>query len=206
MLATGHVGVHLTWLRVDALEAIASRRSIGRLGPPGPTSEQLDKLLLAGASAPDHCELRPFRFVVLEGPAKDAFGEVLVAAYDARTAEPVPAKREKERTKLGRAPLVIVVGAARLEDEKVPWDEQLAAAAAACENILLAATGMGYGSMWRTGDPSYDPMVKKALGLDEHDAIVGFLYIGSALPGTPRPVRQPTTEGLVWHWAPPAGA
>ena len=43
----------------------------------------------------------------------------------------VPAKEEKERTKLGRAPLVIVVGAVHRGDDTVPFVEQFAAAAAA---------------------------------------------------------------------------
>jgi len=193
---------------VDALAAIASRRSTGRLGPPAPSGEHLDSILQAGASAPDHGELRPFRFILLHGPGKDAFGEVLAAAYDARCAAarqaPVGAKREKERTKLGRSPLVIVVTVERQPSDKIPWEEQQAAGAAACENILLAATALGYGSMWRTGEPTYDRMVKQALGLGPDDAVAGWLYLGSFIPGTPRATRQPTTEGLVSEWAPPA--
>ena len=147
-----------------------ARRSTGRLVAPAPAGDDLRTILGAAAAAPDHEQLRPFRFTVLEGGAKDAFGEVLAVAYDARCAaagaDPVPAKREKERTKLGRAPLVLVVSAVRQPSTAVPWEEQLAATAAAAENACLAATALGYGSMWRTGDPSYDPNVKAAVGLD----------------------------------------
>ena len=34
--------------------------------------------------------------------------------------------------------------------------EQLLAAGAATQNILLAAHAMGFGAMWRTGDGAYD--------------------------------------------------
>lgn len=187
---------------MDALDAIFNRRSTGRLAEPAPDAEEVELLLLAAAAAPDHGCLRPFRFVVLEGEAKDRFGQILAAAYIARCeaidAAPDPAALEKERTKLGRAPLVIVVAAVRQEARKVPWEEQEDAAAAAAQNILLAATALGYGSMWRTGEPAYDPVVKRTIGLGPDDAIVGFLYIGTA-PRDPE-TRAPDLDGLVIEW------
>ncbi len=79
-----------------------------------------------------------------------------------------------------------------------------AATAAACQNALLAATALGYGSMWRTGDCCYDEPVKAALGLSERDAIVGFLYLGSATPeaAAAKPPKVADLEGLVTHWSP----
>jgi len=193
---------------MDALEVLFARRSSGRLVAPAPTPADLQTILRAAAAAPDHERLRPFRFTVLSGAALDAFGQVLADAYDARCAaagtEPVAAKRDKERTKLGRAPLVLVVSAVRRPPGKVPWDEQLAAAAAAAQNACLAATALGYGSMWRTGDPSYDPNVKAALGLDQADAIVAWLYLGSFRQGVAPPPNDPNLDGLLLPW-PPAG-
>lgn len=192
---------------MDALEAIFSRRSTGRLVEPAPSGNDLDRILKAAAAAPDHGELRPFRFVVLAGEAKDAFGSVLADAYAQRCrgagTTPTEGQRTKERTKLGRAPLVVVVGAVRRDTELIPWEEQMAAVAAAAENALLAATTLGYGSMWRTGDVAYDPQVKAALGFGELDAIVGFLYFGTPDEGAERPPRQPAVEGLVEWWSPP---
>jgi nitroreductase len=191
---------------VNALDAIFARRSIGRLTVPAPTADELETILRAGAAAPDHQSLRPWKFVVLDGKAKDAFGEVLGEAYKQRCADcdkdEVPAKLEKERTKLGRAPLVIVVGAVHRDEPKVPFIEQFAAAAAAAQNMLLAATALGYGSMWRTGDPAYDEHVKAALGLHEADAIVGFLYIGTPNPDGTKESNDPEFDDLVVRWNP----
>lgn len=193
---------------MDALQAILTRRSTGRLTGPAPTGADLDRILTAAAAAPDHGELRPFRFVVLAGGAKDAFGEVLADAYEARCeavgAAPTPGQLTKERTKLGRAPLVLVVGAVHRHDGAIPWTEQVAAADAAAQNALIAATALGYGSMWRTGDPVYDPRVKAALGFGEHDAVVGFLYLGTPHAGDERPPRTPDVTDLVAWWEPPA--
>jgi nitroreductase len=191
---------------VDALEAIFARRSTGRLQAPAPSDGDLATILRAAAAAPDHGSLRPFRFVVLAGAAKDAFGTVLADAYDARCAEdgvePVPAKRDKELTKLGRAPLVLVVAAVPQASDKIPVAEQVAAADAAAQNALLAATALGYGSMWRTGDPAYDPRVKAALGLPADAAIVGFLYLGTFGEAGAPEASAPDLTGLVTTWSP----
>ena len=192
---------------MDALDAIFSRRSIGRLGPPAPTQDDLTTILRAAAAAPDHQTLKPLRMVVLEGEAKDAFGAVLADAYEARCEangeQPNPAKLQKERTKLGRAPVVVVIAVKDTTEGRIPFSEQEATGAAAAQNALLAATALGYGSMWRTGDPAYDPTIKKAL--DNVDTIVGFLYMGTATPAGDRRPNDPDLADLadlVTRWTP----
>jgi nitroreductase len=192
---------------MDALEAIAARRSYGRLSEPAPSDEELRVLLAAAASAPDHGELRPLRFIVLRGAGKDAFGPVLARAYEARCAAlgttADPSKVDKDLTKLGRAPLVVVAAAVRQASPKIPFEEQEDAVAAAVQNLLLAATALGYGSMWRTGDESRDANVKAALGLSPHDAIVGFVYLGTPPAGfVPKPRALPPLDELVTEWSP----
>ena len=190
----------------EGLEVLFRRRSIGRLTEPAPSDSELETMLRAAAAAPDHGELRPWRFVVLRGEAKEQFGSVLAEAYLRRVADvagrPEPAKLAKERTKLNRAPLVVIVCAVHRHDHKIPWDDQLGAANAAAQNLLLAATALGYGSMWRTGDPVFDPHVKRAVGLTEHDAIVGFVYVGTPHEGGEKPPKDPSLEGLVVEWVP----
>ena len=186
---------------MTAVEAIFGRRSIGRLKPPAPSDGDLRTILRAAAAAPDHGELRPFRFTILDGAAQDAFGIVLEEAYLARCAEsgrePEEKKAEKERTKLGRAPLVVIVSAVDQEDEKIPFVEQRDAAVAASQNALIAATALGYGSMWRTGAPVDDPRVKASLGLRDKDAIVGFLYFGTAPEGITVTPHDPVIDDLI---------
>lgn len=187
---------------MDALEAIRTRRSYGRLTEPAPTGEHLRQILEAAAAAPDHGELKPWRFTLLRGDGLDAFGEVLEEAYFRRCSDsgtaPVPAKARKERTKLGRAPLVVVVAAVRQPSEKIPWEDQRDAVAAATQNLLLAAHALGYGAMWRTGkEVCEDRYVKKALGLGDADSIAGFVYVGSPYVGKRLPPKEITLDGLV---------
>lgn len=196
---------------VDALEAIFTRRSIGRLREPAPDDAALDVILRAAAAAPDHGELRPWKFVVLQGASKEAFGEVLAAAYDERChdgeTEPIEAKREKERTKLGRAPLVVVVAVRRsaaAANPKIPWDDVVGAGYAACENALLATKALGYDGMWRTGEVCNDALIKTSLGLSPDDVITGYLYLGTPHEGGAKPAKHPDLDGLVTEWLPPA--
>lgn len=189
-----------------ALDVISARRSIGRLVEPGPSDDEIRAMLVAGACAPDHGELRPFRFTVLRGEGMKAFGSVLEEAYRARCAAagtPVDeSKALKERLKLHRAPLVVIVSFVHQESSKVPRLEQRDATAAAAQNVLLAATALGYGSMWRTGEPCTDLRVHRALGLSAGDAIIGFLYLGTATTEAAKPPREPALRGLVEEWRP----
>jgi nitroreductase len=190
------------------IDLMLARRSIGRLTEPAPDDDELRRILAAAVSAPDHMELRPWRFIVLRGDAKDAFGEVLADSYLQRVAavggQPTDGQLTKERTKLGRAPLVVVVAAINQHDDEVPWVEQLLAAGAAAENLLLATKALGYDSMWRTGPAAYDHQVRHALGLGDLDAIVGFIYIGTPREGRELPPHEPVLDGVVEEWQPSA--
>ena len=191
---------------MDALDAIASRRSISRLSAPAPGEAELETILRAATCAPDHGTLRPWRFVVLEGEGKDAFGPVLAAAtvaeYRDRGVEPEPAKVEKDLHKMDRAPLLIVVACAYQPSAKIPREEQFGAVVAAVQNACLAATALGFGSMWRTGPNATNPHVKAALGLAPEDAIVGFLYLGTIDDDKAKEPNPGSLDGVVTRWSP----
>lgn len=193
---------------MDAIDAIRRRRSYSRLGDPAPGRDELLTMLEAAGHAPDHGTLRPWRFVVLEGEAQERFGEILADAYLARCrrqgVEPVEAKLEKERTKLGRAPVVIVAIYERRPSSKIPGIEQRDAVNAAVQNLLLAAEALGFGTMWRTGDPAYDQRVFRALDMDENDDIVGFVYVGTPVEGSvDKPERRVDPLDYTSWWTPP---
>ena len=184
------------------------RRSISRLAEPGPAVTELEGILLAATCAPDHGTLRPWRFVVLSGAAKAAFGPVLAAATEAeyrdRGLEPERAKVEKDLHKMDRAPLVVVAACRYQASTKVPRAEQFAAVATAVQNACLAATDLGYGSMWRTGPNATNPHVKAALGLEADDDIVAFLYLGTVAEANAKPSNDGSLDQVVTHWSAPA--
>ncbi len=178
------------------------RRSHSRLIEPGPDHDQLISILHAAMAAPDFGRLRPWRFTVFTGDDRAGFGDVLAEAARRRNPGISAAGLETERRRLTRAPVVISAGA-HVVDGPITPEQQVAAVSAAVQNMLLAATALGFGSIWRTGPVCYDPTVKQALDLGEQDRLVGFVYLGTAATIT-LPSRQPAEDSLVrWGWPEP---
>lgn len=181
---------------MDVLEAINSRASAVRLDKPAPSREQMTRILEAGARAPDHGKLAPWRFIVLENETRNILGKAMVEAMKAKVPGAPEGDLERERAKVDRAPVIVAVAAKTIDKgNKIPRIEQVLAAGAASQNIFLAANALGFGAMWKTGEAAYDPLVKRALGLEEEDHIVAFLYIGTVVtPGQP---KKPNMEGRI---------
>jgi nitroreductase len=189
---------------LDAIEALTTRASPAGLVAPAPDADALEHLLRAAVRAPDHGRLRPWRFILIDGAARDALGQVLADALRRREPNVAEAALSKERGKPLRAPLVVVVAASVREHRGVPAVEQIIAAGAAAQNMLVAAHALGFGGFWRTGAAAYDDDVKRALGLRAEDAIVGFVYLGT--PSTPRPpLPAPDVASHVTRWTAPLG-
>ena len=180
---------------MDIFTAIDTRSSSLKLVEPGPTREQIERLLAAAARAPDHGKLAPWRFSVLEGNARVALGDAMADALRAKKPDVSDAQLAAERGKPLRAPTIIAVAAHLTRGHKVPEHEQVQATAAAVQNMFLAAHALGLGAMWKSGPATESPIVKKAVGFDADDIVVAFLYLGTnAIAG---PQRTPTLAGLV---------
>jgi nitroreductase len=167
---------------MELLAAIDTRSSAARLGAPGPTPEHLARILDAAAHAPDHGRLRPWRFIVVDAGMRDGFAAAAATAKRVRLPAMSDEQFAAEREKMRNSPAIVVVGCAvRREQTKVPEIEQVIAAAAAAENLFLAAHDLGYGVMWKTGAAAYDPGVKASVGLLADDHIVGIMHLGTRL-------------------------
>jgi nitroreductase len=183
---------------MQAIDALVTRRSAVTLTEPAPDEGALQLIFASAVRAADHGRLRPWRFVVVRGAARERFGELL-AAHLARTQPTATAEAlQRERAKALRAPLIIVVAAHMIAAAKVPSIEQTLSAGAAAQNIMLASVALGYNAMWKTGSAAYDETVKRALGLEAADAIVGFLYVGTEGGRTPPPRGE--WRDLVREW------
>ncbi len=167
-----------------------------------PTREQIACILEAATYAPNHHKVEPWKFFVLTGKVREELGEVMAEALTARFAETSSEKahsqREKERRKPLRSPVIIVVAVECLQQTWEQVVENIEAASAAVQNMLLAAEELGLASYWRTGDAAYNPHVKAWFGLAPDDHIVAFLYLGFA--ATPLPKRVPTHFAEKTRW------
>jgi len=163
---------------MDTLTAIHTRQSIGKVKPDAVSRELIEKLLSAAVQAPNHYKVLPWRFVVMTGDGRNKLADVMAATFKTKFPD-VPAEAvAKEHAKPFRSPVVIAVAVDKPAESKVIEIENICAAAAACQNILLAAHELGLGAQWRTGDAARDPEVKKALGFEPDQHLIGFLYIG----------------------------
>ena len=185
---------------MDALDLLLTRESALKLDTPAPTEAELDTMFQSAVRAPDHGRLRPWRFVVIEGDKRTRFGDLMAEAMVRKDPDASEEMLGRERAKALRAPTIVVVAAHVQKGHRIPEVEQISATAAATQNIMLAAHALGYGAMWKTGEPAYDPGVKTALGLNADDDILGFLYLGTNNGGS-SPAPRPAARDQVTVWA-----
>ncbi|HYG48074.1 MAG TPA: nitroreductase [Allosphingosinicella sp.] len=188
--------------RSTLLSYLATRRSSRPrdLVAPGPDPAQLRQILAIAARTPDHGKLFPWRFVHIPAGRRDAFAEMLQAAYRAGKADP-PARLETEAVQrfATQAPELVVLLSSPIQGHKIPvWEQELSCGAVAM-NLLHAAAALGFGGGWVTGWAAYSPQVLEALGGRPPERIAGFLFLGTQgaeLEERPRPVL----EDVVREW------
>ncbi len=183
---------------MDVFEAIYKRHSQGKVKPEPVPREMIEKLLEAAVQAPNHYKVRPWRFVVLSGNGRNKLGDVMAASQQERHPEFPPDAWDKCRALPLRAPVVIAVGVDKPGEAKVLEIENVCAAAAAIENLLLAAQAMGLGAKWRTGEWARDHWVKQFLGFEPDQHLIGFIYLGYPEFATEPPSRPSFEDRTVW--------
>ncbi len=172
----------------DAL--IHTRQHIGpkHLEAPGPDEAELDALFAAAAAAPDHHQLRPWRFLVLGEAARQRLSEVFVEALRQRDPQALPDQLEDARIKAFRGPvLILAIVDLRADDPEVPAFERVFSLGCAVQNLLLAARARGFGSGLSSGRALHVPLMHQAFGLAEGEQPVCFISLGT--PQRSRPIR-----------------
>lgn len=179
---------------------IRERRSNLNVDLERPVSPELvDRLIELATWAPNHYRTNPWRFVVMTGAARARIGEV-VAGVLARRPDVKETVLERQRVQFLRAPTVIVAAAAPDEDP-VKHFENKYTVAAGVQNLLLGAQAAGLAGAWRSGPAMVDPEVsaaaKEALGLDQADEIIAFVYLGHPIaPPGARELPPPVVKRL----------
>jgi nitroreductase len=193
----------------DAQDAILrhleTRRSVGSaaLGEPGPTPDELRRMLAIAARSPDHGKLAPWRFVVIEGEERRRAGEKLAPVYYDENGAMEPEKRAKFRDIIARvfmaAPLVVIVVSRVDAASHIPAWEQELSAGAVCMNLLHAAHALGYAGSWVTGWAAFSPGARGVFGLGESERIVGIVHIGTPRE-KPDDRPRPDLDAIVTRW------
>jgi len=181
---------------------LKARRSVkpDLLGVPAPSAEDLETILTIAARVPDHKKLAPWRFVIIDGAARERLGDLAAEACRLEDAEPPSHVRlETERKRFLRAPLVIAVVSRVKETRGAPEWEQILSAGAACMNLVIAANALGYGTTWITEWISYSKTFGDGFGLAANERIAGFVHIGTATQ-KPDERERPALADVVTRW------
>lgn len=179
---------------LDAMTLLHSRVSVTRLCDPAPSAEQREQIFQAALRAPDHARLRPWRFLQIEGTAREALGVLFANALLQRNPTVDKAELERVQRQPLRAPLVIVAIASPKPHPRVPPQDQWLAVGCAVHGMLLAAHALGVGAVWRTGEMANDPKVAEGLGLSAEEQIISFLYLGRPEKGLHQPPEMHSAD------------
>lgn len=160
------------------LDNILARTSVRSYQDRPVEQDKIEKLLRAGMAAPSAVDKRPWHFIVVTD--KQMLQGLAQANPNAGMA--------------ARAPLAIVVcGDKNKALTRVPdyWVQDVAAAT---ENILIAAQGMGLGAVWTGTYPVTERVEKVAAVLNLPDHIVPFCTIVIGYPVKPQAPKDKWNE------------
>ena len=170
------------------LALMLNRYSLGikHLTEPGPDTPQLQAMVAAALRAPDHAELVPFRFVVVQGDARQRLADLFAehAQRKGKDAEGVAMERERAL----RAPVTVAV-LARIDlgHPLVPAHEQWMCVGGAVTNLLNAAHALGFAGKMLSGDKARAPHLIQAF-CEPGETLVGWVVLGT-------PTREPRSDG-----------
>ena len=184
---------------MDTLTALMTRTSQGALIEPAPSVDALNIAFQTALRAPDHRLLRPWRYMVIQGEARERLAECFLQAALQDNPDLSDVEQQRLLKMPLRAPMIIVAITTFKEDAKVPMIEQTLSTGAAVQNFLLALHAQGFASMWRTGWVTEHPIIKQSLGVLSNEQIAGFVYVGTAATSLKTPTLL-NVDDFVQTW------
>lgn len=148
-----------------------------------PDAGDLDLILSTATTVPDHGDLRPWRFVVSAGAGRDRFAEALVAGLHEQRGTDLPeAVVAKMRAKAYAAPCAVLLVASPDPTSNVEVWEQVVSASCTGYAVVLAATGLGYGAVWKSAAVLGTAPVRGLVGLTADESLLGWVNVGTPAP------------------------
>src|SRR5665213_167715 len=140
----------------------------------------IHQLLELANWAPTHGHTEPWRFVVFANESVKTFGKEHAELYKSNVpAEKFEtAKYEKILHNGDNVSHIIAVYMKRGSNPKITVMEEICSVAAAVQNMLLGAASLDIAALWSTGGLTFHPAMKSYFGLQEHDLMMGLLYLG----------------------------
>src|SRR5947209_6808811 len=136
--------------RSSILALLETRRS-GKpreLAGPGPSAEELERILAIAARVPDHGKLTPWRFVLVGDEQRDELAALLHKALAEEDPGATDAHHRAEDEFAHHGGQLVVLISAPVENHKIPgWEQQLSGGNAGM-NLMLGAHALGHVSRW----------------------------------------------------------
>jgi nitroreductase len=190
--------------RSSLIDAILSRKSVSpkHLMQPGPSESEIELILQAALTAPDHGNLRSWRAILIPPSRREELAELFKSAK----LEECPGATEDELDRAGQkalnGPILIALLLTPVEDHaQVTVEEQYIALGAALQNVLLAAHVLGYGAMTTSGRKMRSRALREALVRTPSEELVAFVTIGTRMRN-PRSRPAVSAEPYVSQWEP----
>lgn len=146
-------------------------------------------MVQAASTVPDHGELKPYRFVIVDTKeGQTRFGDALAAAGAEAKPDLSPGLLEKLRHKAFAAPALVIVIAAPLPGHKIPVWEQIVTASCTGYALVLAAHALGLGAIWKSAPMLTGRALTETLAMQPDEQILGWINVGQPeRPGATRP-------------------
>ena len=160
------------------LDGIFARRSVRHFIDDRQVEKtKIRKLLEAGMAAPSACNLQPWEFVVVS--EKDEVSQLVSMAQNGKY----------------NVPLAMIICA---NTKNIPWGGNgwMIDCSAAVQNMLIAATAMGLGSVWIGGYNEGD--IRKFFNIPDHIQILSIVYFGYPAPDETVPAGTRYTDDAVF--------
>jgi coenzyme F420-0:L-glutamate ligase / coenzyme F420-1:gamma-L-glutamate ligase len=195
------------WPQTDACTTLlSSRRTVRFYKPDAIPDEQVRALLEAAHLAPSAHNAQPTRYVVIaDADLKRRLAERMARRWqsDLEKSDTADAAIRVELRfslrRFGEAPLLILVGYTMEEMDRYPdrtrrFAEEtmgIQSAAAATQNLLLAASAGGLGACWCCAPLFCPGIVRRTLGLPRAFVPQALLTIGYPAHTPPMPPKKP---------------
>lgn len=172
---------------------LMTRRSANAraLAAPGPDAMTMAAIVKAGAQAPDHGRLVPFRFLRIADAARHRLADLLEAS--SRELQPdLPAPEiERAREKAHQGPEILaLIGRIEADHPKITASDQWLAVGCALENVLLAVQAAGFAAAVRSGKFLETKAMRDGFGLAPNEHFTCLIAMGTPTdwpPEKPKP-------------------
>ncbi len=182
---------------MDLWEAIGTRRTVRKFDARPVPRETIERILDAAIAAPSPLNSQPWRFYIATGSSRDELVAVLrefpffladvVKHYPEVDTDSFMRYVKEFAEDMGHAPVIVIITTPKIDDGYIHKTNLLAAAAAA-QNIQLAAWAAGLGAVCLTSAIWVEQKILEAVGATEEElvTVIPLGYPDEEPPQQPR--------------------